>query len=116
MVKIPLVDDSQEVIAIGTERPVYEIRNQFHPDTAHDAPFGPSGQVIVRNSFATKPYALSRIKLISALGREIEASIITAGLNKKQIAGVGIGCPGSLIMKKGSFVFCLIFPAGERSI
>ena len=28
---------------------------------------GPSGQVIVRNSFATKPFASSRIKLIAAL-------------------------------------------------
>jgi len=62
---------------------------------------GPSGQVIVRNSFATKPFASSRIKLISALSREIEASIITAGLDKKQVAGVGIGLPGLVDYEKG---------------
>jgi len=62
---------------------------------------GPSGQVIVRNSFATKPFASSRIKLIDALAREIEASIISAGLTKKQIAGVGIGFPGLVDYEKG---------------
>ena len=62
---------------------------------------GPSGQVIVRNSFATKPFASSRIKLISALAREIEASIVAAGLNKKQIFGVGIGLPGLIDYEKG---------------
>src|SRR5436853_4985986 len=62
---------------------------------------GPSGQVIVRNSFATKPFASSQIKLISALAREIEVGIITAGLKKKQIAGVGIGLPGLVDYEKG---------------
>ena len=55
---------------------------------------GPSGHVIVRNSFATKPFASSRIKLITALAREIEASINAAGVDKSQVAGVGIGLPG----------------------
>ena len=76
---------------------------------------GPSGQVIVRNSFATKPYALSRIKLISALSREIEASIITAGLNKKQIAGVGIGLPGLVDYEKGIVRFLPNIP-GWRGV
>ena len=40
---------------------------------------GPSGQVIARNSFATKAFVSSRIKLISALSREIKASIKTVG-------------------------------------
>ena len=62
---------------------------------------GSSGQVIVRNSFATKPFASSRTKLIAALGREIEASITNAGLSKKQIAGVGIGLPGLVDYEKG---------------
>ena len=62
---------------------------------------GPSGQVIVRNSFATKPFASSKINLIAALAREIEASIITAGLKKKHITGVGIGLPGLVDYEKG---------------
>jgi glucokinase len=62
---------------------------------------GPSGKVIVRNSFATKPFASSRMKLISALSRAIEASIMAAGLNKKQILGVGIGLPGLIDYEKG---------------
>ncbi len=62
---------------------------------------GPSGLVLVRNSFATKPFASSRIKLISALAHEIEASIISAGLTKKQIVGVGIGLPGLVDYEKG---------------
>jgi len=62
---------------------------------------GPSGQVIVRNSFATKPFASSRIRLIAALAHEIEASIITAGLKKNQVAGVGIGLPGLIDYEKG---------------
>jgi glucokinase len=62
---------------------------------------GPSGQVIIRNSFATKPFASSKIKLIAALSREIEASIITAGLDKEQIAGIGIGLPGLVDYEKG---------------
>jgi glucokinase len=76
---------------------------------------GPSGQVIVKNSFATKPYALSRIKLISALSREIEASIIAAGLNKKQIAGVGIGLPGLVDYEKGIVRFLPNIP-GWRGV
>ncbi len=76
---------------------------------------GPSGQVIVRNSFATKPFASSRIKLISALSREIEASIITAGLNKKQIFGVGIGLPGLVDYEKGIVRFLPNIP-GWRGV
>ena len=76
---------------------------------------GPSGQVIVRNSFATKPFASSRIKLITALAREIEASIITAGLKKNQIAGVGIGLPGLVDFKGGIVRFLPNIP-GWRSV
>ena len=76
---------------------------------------GPSGQVIVRNSFPTKPFASSRIKLISALAREIEASIITAGLNKKQISGVGVGLPGLVDYEKGIVRFLPNIP-GWRGV
>ena len=76
---------------------------------------GPLGQVIVRNSFATKPFASSRIKLITALASEIEASIITAGLSKKQIAGVGIGLPGLVDYEKGFVRFLPNIP-GWRSV
>ena len=76
---------------------------------------GPSGKVIVRNSFATKPFAFSRIKLITALAREIEASIITAGLTKKQIAGVGIGLPGLVDFEKGYVRFLPNIP-GWRGV
>ncbi len=75
----------------------------------------PSGHVIVRNSFATKPFASSRIKLITALSREIEASIVTAGLNKKQIAGVGIGLPGLVDYEKGFVRFLPNIP-GWRGV
>ncbi len=75
----------------------------------------PSGRIIVRNSFATKPFASNRIKLISALAREIEASIITAGLNKKQIAGIGIGLPGLIDFEKGVVRFLPNIP-GWRSV
>jgi len=61
----------------------------------------PKGEVIVRNSFATKPFASSRIKLITALAQEIKTSIITAGLTRHQIAGVGIGLPGLIDYEKG---------------
>lgn len=61
----------------------------------------PAGKVIVRNSFATKPFASNRTKLITALAKEIEASIIAGGLFKKQIAGVGIGLPGLIDYEKG---------------
>jgi len=74
----------------------------------------PSGQIIVRNSFATKPFASSRMKLISALAREIEASIITAGLTKKQIAGVGIGLPGLIDYEKGVVRFLPNIPGWRR--
>jgi glucokinase len=76
---------------------------------------GPSGQVIVKKSFATKPYASSRIKLISALSHEIEASIIAAGLSKKQIAGVGIGLPGLVDYEKGIVRFLPNIP-GWRGV
>src|SRR5208282_5099026 len=76
---------------------------------------GSSGKVIVRNSFATKPFASSRIKLITALGREIEASIITAGLTKKQVAGVGIGVPGLVDYEKGVVRFLPNIP-GWRDV
>jgi glucokinase len=72
-----------------------------------------SGQVIVRNSFATKPFASSRIKLISALAQEIESSIITAGLSKKQIAGVGIGLPGLVDYEKGFVRFLPNIPGWQ---
>jgi len=76
---------------------------------------GPSGQVIVRNSFATKPFASSRIKLIEALAREIEASIITAGLSNQHIAGVGIGLPGLIDYEKGIVRFLPNIP-GWRAV
>ena len=75
---------------------------------------GPSGQIIVRNSFATKPFASSRIKLISALAREIEASIKAAGLNKKKIAGVGIGLPGLIDYEKGVVRFLPNIPGWQN--
>ncbi len=62
---------------------------------------GPSGEVIVRNTVATKPFASDRTKLIAALANEIEASIIKAGLKKRDIAGVGIGLPGLIDYEKG---------------
>ena len=76
---------------------------------------GPSGKVIVRNSFATKPFASSRIKLINGLASEIEASIINAGLTKKQIAGVGIGLPGLIDYENGVVRFLPNIP-GWRSV
>jgi len=76
---------------------------------------GPSGKVILRNSFATRPFASSRIRLIAALCREIEASIITAGLNKRQIAGVGIGLPGLIDFEKGIVRFLPNIP-GWRGV
>ena len=76
---------------------------------------GPLGKVIVRNSFATKPFASSRIKLIKALAQEIEASIITAGLTKSQIAGVGIGLPGLVDFEKGFVRFLPNIP-GWRGV
>src|ERR1017187_2041111 len=75
----------------------------------------PSGKVIVRNSFATKPFASSRIKLITALAGKIEASIINAGLTKKQIAGVGIGLPGLIDFEKGFVRFLPNIP-GWRGV
>jgi glucokinase len=74
----------------------------------------PSGQVIVRTSFPTKPFASSRIKLIAALAREIEASISIAGLNKKQIAGVGIGVPGLVDYEKGIVRFLPNIPGWKN--
>jgi glucokinase len=53
--------------------------------------------------------------LISALSREIEASIITAGLNKKQIFGVGIGLPGLVDYEKGIVRFLPNIP-GWRGV
>lgn len=76
---------------------------------------GPSGKVIARNNFATKPYASSRIKLIAALAHEIEAGIITAGLSKKQIAGVGVGLPGLVDYEKGIVRFLPNIP-GWRGV
>src|ERR1700733_1092400 len=76
---------------------------------------GPLGQVIVRNSFATKPFVSSRIKLISALAQEIEASIINAGLKKSQIAGVGIGLPGLVDYENGVVRFLPNIP-GWREV
>jgi len=74
---------------------------------------GPWGQVIVRNSFATKPFASTQIKLITALSREIDASIIAAGLTKKQIAGVGIGLPGLVDFEKGIVRFLPNIPGWQ---
>jgi len=53
--------------------------------------------------------------LISALAREIEASITTAGLNKEQILGVGIGLPGLIDYEKGIVRFLPNIP-GWRSV
>lgn len=76
---------------------------------------GPSGRIIVRNSFATKPFASNKMKLISALASEIEASIISAGLSKKQIIGVGIGLPGLIDYEKGVVRFLPNIP-GWRNV
>jgi glucokinase len=74
----------------------------------------PEGRVIVRNSFATKPFASSRIKLIGAIAREIEAIITSAGLNKKQIAGVGVGLPGLVDYEQGIVRFLPNIPGWKN--
>ena len=75
----------------------------------------PAGKIIVRNSFATKPFASSQIKLIGAIAREIEISIRIAGLSKRQIAGVGIGLPGLVDYEKGIVRFLPNIP-GWRNV
>ena len=75
----------------------------------------PSGKVIARTSFATKPFASSKIRLISALAREIEAIIIQTGLSKKDVAGVGIGLPGLIDHTKGIVRFLPNIP-GWRNV
>ncbi|HLD88039.1 MAG TPA: ROK family protein [Candidatus Omnitrophota bacterium] len=54
----------------------------------------PSGQVIARNYFATRPFASSKIRLINALAGAVLDIIARAGLTKKDIAGIGVGLPG----------------------
>ncbi len=72
------------------------------------------GKVIARNSFATRPFASSRTKLIAALSAEIEAAIMMAGLKKKQIAGVGIGVPGLVDYEKGVVRFLPNIPGWKN--
>ncbi|MDE2027404.1 MAG: ROK family protein [Candidatus Omnitrophica bacterium] len=75
----------------------------------------PAGKVLVRTSFATKPFASHHSHLITALAREIEASIITAGLHRRQIAGIGIGLPGLVDYEKGVVRFLPNIP-GWRNV
>ncbi len=75
----------------------------------------PAGKIIVRNSFATKPFASNQIKLIGAIAQEIQISIRIAGLSKRQIAGVGIGLPGLVDYEKGVVRFLPNIP-GWRNV
>jgi len=75
----------------------------------------PKGQVIARTSFATKPFASNKTKLIAALAGEIQAIIIQAGLAKKDIAGVGIGLPGLIDHDRGLVRFLPNIP-GWRNV
>ncbi len=75
----------------------------------------PSGKVIARNHLATKPFASSKTKLIAALAQEIEAIITTAGMRKKDVAGVGIGLPGLVDHAKGIVRFLPNIP-GWRNV
>ena len=75
----------------------------------------PSGQVIARNYFATKPFASSKTKLIVALAETIESVIAQSGLQKKDIAGVGIGLPGLIDHERGVVRFLPNIP-GWRNV
>lgn len=75
----------------------------------------PNGQVIARNHFATKPFASSKIKLITAIAQNIEAILKAQGLAKKDIAGIGIGLPGLIDHAKGVVRFLPNIP-GWRNV
>ena len=76
---------------------------------------GPSGRIISKNSFPTKPFSSSRSKLIVALSRAIEGVIADAGLSKGQVRGVGIGLPGLIDYEKGIVKFLPNIP-GWRNV
>ncbi len=75
----------------------------------------PDGHVIARNHFATKPFASSKIKLITALAHHIKAILNAQGIVKKDIAGIGIGLPGLIDHAKGVVRFLPNIP-GWRNV
>ncbi len=75
----------------------------------------PDGHVIARNHFATKPFASSKIKLITALAHYIEAILKAQGIPKKNVAGIGIGLPGLIDHDKGIVRFLPNIP-GWRNV
>ena len=75
----------------------------------------PLGHVIARSSFATKPFASSKLKLIGALALEIDKLLKHEGLNHKKVAGIGIGLPGLVDVKTGVVRFLPNIP-GWRNV
>ena len=75
----------------------------------------PSGKVISRTSFATKPFAPSKAKLINAFASEIQALMVKAGVLRKHIAGIGIGLPGLVDYAAGVVKFLPNIP-GWRNV
>ena len=75
----------------------------------------PSGRVIARTSFPTQRFASNKTKLVAALAQEIKAIIAVAGLNTKNMAGIGIGLPGLIDHTKGIVRFLPNIP-GWRNV
>lgn len=75
----------------------------------------PSGKVIARTSFATKPFASSKTQLIAALADQIRSILKTAGIPLKDVSGVGIGLPGLIDHKAGIVRFLPNIP-GWRNV
>ena len=75
----------------------------------------PKGHVIARTSFATKPFASNKTRLIDVLAASAADIILRAGLKKKDIAGIGVGLPG-LIDRAGGVVRFLPNIPGWRNV
>ncbi len=75
----------------------------------------PSGKVISRTSLPTAGFVAHRNHLISAVSRSILDLIRQTGLNKKDIAGIGVGLPGLVDHAKGLVRFLPNIP-GWRNV
>lgn len=73
-----------------------------------------AGKVTARTSFATKPFASSRIKLIHGLAAQIGSILSSKGISKKQVAGVGIGLPGPIDHERGVVRFLPNIPGWDN--
>jgi len=72
------------------------------------------GKVLLRTTLPTRSFIRNKTELINAIAAAVQAILKKKKLARKEIAGIGIGLPGLINMKKGTVNFLVNIPRWEN--